>query len=287
MTSDSSHQKKMNNVFKSAEGHDEFIDDWGAGTTTIQDRYNAMISNNRYTDKTAVKLKKELFQKVIFEKARVLDCGCGTGYYSSFIKQKLDIDFDLVGIDISRTALQKAANRSLSKTYLGMSDAELLPFKDESFDVVLSLAMIEHVISPENILNECFRVLKRGGKLVFFIHKPFIDPLIIPSLVMKPLRMIFKLLRMIFNAKKRQTNEGISFPVRIVRDRSFSFINDKIRTGEMELIERKSFIYSFEWTFYKKFFGFLIPALISFGSEINKFKFEYYKNFEYYIFKKL
>ena len=94
-------------------------------------------------------------------------------------------------------------------------------------------------------------------------------------------------LRMAFSAKKQQKNEEpISFPVRTVRDRSFSFINDKIRTGEMELIERKSFIYSFEWTLYQKFFGFFIPMLISFGSKINKFKFEYYKNFEYYVFRR-
>lgn len=279
MTFDSAHQKKMNNVFNSGEAHDEYIDSWTAGTST-KDKYEAMISNSRYLDKTAVKLKNELFQKEIFENSRVLDCGCGTGYYLNFIKRNLTVNFDLVGIDISRTALQKAANWSLNKTHLGMCDAELLPFKDESFDVVLSLATIEHVISPENYLEECFRVLKREGKLVFFIHKPFIDPLIIPSLIMLPLRMAF-------NAKKKQTNEDISFPVKMVRDRSFSFINDKIRTGEMELIERKSFIYSFEWGFYKKFFGVFIPALISFGSRINKFKFEYYKNFEYYVFKKV
>lgn len=77
--------------------------------------------------------------------------------------------------------------------------------------------------------------------------------------MMLPLRMAFKLLRMIFNAEKRQTNKGLSFPVKMVRDRSFSFINDKIKTGEMELIERESVIYSFEWVFYQKFFGFLIP----------------------------
>lgn len=173
MTFDSAHQKKMNNVFNSGEAHDEYIDSWTAGTSTIKDKYNAMISNSRYLDKTAVKLKKELFQKVIFENSRVLDCGCGTGYYLSFVKGILDIDFDLAGIDISRTALQKAANLSLNKTYLGMSDAELLPFKDESFDVVLSLAIIEHVLSPENVLKECFRVLKRGGKLVFFYSQTF------------------------------------------------------------------------------------------------------------------
>lgn len=281
MTSDSSHQKKMNGVFKSAEGQDEYLDNWAAGISTNKGKYDVMISNGRYIDKTAVKLKKELFQKVIFENSRVLDCGCGTGYYLNFIKQNLDIDFDLVGVDISKIALQKAVNQSLSKTYLGMSDAELLPFKDESFDVVLSIGMIELVISPENVLKECFRVLKREGKLVFFIHKPFIDPLVIPSIMMI-------LLRMASNAKKsKPMKKGVLFPVKMVRNRSFSFINDKIRTGEMELIERKSFIYSFEWTFYKKFLGFLIPALISFGSKINKFKFEYYKNFEYYVFRKI
>jgi len=38
-----------------------------------------------------------------------------------------------------------------------------LPFKDEGFDLVLLLDVVEHMTNPEMAISECFRVLKRGG----------------------------------------------------------------------------------------------------------------------------
>jgi SAM-dependent methyltransferase len=55
-----------------------------------------------------------------------------------------------------------------------VGNGENLPFFDESFDVVYSNALLEHVPEPELILKEMKRVLKRGGLIWGFI--PFLQP---------------------------------------------------------------------------------------------------------------
>ncbi|MES1221327.1 MAG: methyltransferase domain-containing protein, partial [Bacteroidota bacterium] len=46
-----------------------------------------------------------------------------------------------------------------------VADAQALPFDDESFDYVFSFECLEHVPSPQKMLDEIFRVLKKGGKI--------------------------------------------------------------------------------------------------------------------------
>lgn len=53
-------------------------------------------------------------------------------------------------------------------------DGDNLPFKDNSFDVVLSLAVLEHVKNPWIHANEMIRVLKPGG--IIYADVPFLQP---------------------------------------------------------------------------------------------------------------
>ena len=53
-------------------------------------------------------------------------------------------------------------------------DIHSLPFEDESIDAVLNIAVLEHVKSPQLVLNEIYRVLKPGGKVFSVI--PFMQP---------------------------------------------------------------------------------------------------------------
>jgi len=46
-----------------------------------------------------------------------------------------------------------------------IADAHYLPFKDECFDKVISVAVLEHSPNPLNFLKEQYRVLKKGGEL--------------------------------------------------------------------------------------------------------------------------
>jgi 2-polyprenyl-3-methyl-5-hydroxy-6-metoxy-1,4-benzoquinol methylase len=73
---------------------------------------------------------------------KVLDVGCGEAYLRSHIK-------DYVGIDI-------AGNPDI---YFDL-EQEVLPFGDNSFDVVICLDALEHIQSAHKILKEIFRVSK-------------------------------------------------------------------------------------------------------------------------------
>ena len=53
----------------------------------------------------------------------------------------------------------KSVNNSIA------GDATQLPLKDETFDVITSFDLIEHLINPDDFLAESFRVLKWGGGL--------------------------------------------------------------------------------------------------------------------------
>jgi len=56
--------------------------------------------------------------------------------------------------------------RDLTPTSILVADAHALPFKDESVDYVLSLAVLEHLRNPFNAGQEMFRVLRRGAMLL-------------------------------------------------------------------------------------------------------------------------
>ncbi|MBL6688582.1 MAG: methyltransferase domain-containing protein [Pseudomonadales bacterium] len=92
--------------------------------------------------------------------ACLLDVGCGEGYYLSAL-ERADVGIkadQLWGIDIAKAAVQMAAQRDTARS-LAVAAARVLPFFDNSFDVVLS------VFSPFD-LDEVERVLKPSGQFV-------------------------------------------------------------------------------------------------------------------------
>ena len=94
-------------------------------------------------------------------KAAVLDAGCGEGIYSLAVLraiEKAGKTGELLGVDISKTALQYAAKRSTDFTLCVASCAHL-PVADGSIDEVLN------IFSPF-VPEEFARVLKRGGHLL-------------------------------------------------------------------------------------------------------------------------
>ncbi len=84
----------------------------------------------------------------------ILDVGCGEGKI-----WQLFPGLDITGLDISEENLKKAGK--YLKPVKG--PAEKLPFKDQSFDLVIASEILEHLIAPEKVLQEIDRVLKPGG----------------------------------------------------------------------------------------------------------------------------
>ena len=100
--------------------------------------------------------------------ARVLDAGCGPGFFSvmlaraGFSVTALDASAEMLG----RTRSRAAAHSVAVETVRG--DAEALPFDDASFDCVCSRNLLWNLLHPETALREWLRVLKPGGVLLVF-----------------------------------------------------------------------------------------------------------------------
>lgn len=76
------------------------------------------------------------------------------------------VEPDEVIFNISRQVLSQY---NINQEVIKNSPGEKLPFDDESFDIVYSSNVLEHVNSPEQVFSEAFRVLKKGGFLQFVI----------------------------------------------------------------------------------------------------------------------
>jgi len=95
-------------------------------------------------------------------KGLVLDVGCGLGYGSGMLCR---IHSSVVAFDISDTALLYA-KRNYPGPFYVRADAQTFPFKNESFNGVVALEIIEHVDNGIYLLREIYRVLKKRGVLI-------------------------------------------------------------------------------------------------------------------------
>ena len=98
---------------------------------------------------------------------KVLDLGCGTGRNALFLSKD---GFMVVGVDISKTALQvayqKIKNGGLHNIILMQGDIADLPFPPQHFDAIISINVIHHakINDIQKIVNEIYRVLRDDGK---------------------------------------------------------------------------------------------------------------------------
>jgi SAM-dependent methyltransferase len=93
---------------------------------------------------------------------RVLDIACGEGYGAAALIQAGAAQ--VIGVDVSEMACAHARNKYGLDARLGNTDN--IPLPGGSVDVVVSFETIEHVLEPGRFLDECFRVLAPGGRLV-------------------------------------------------------------------------------------------------------------------------
>jgi len=102
------------------------------------------------------------------DKDRVLCVGLGTGNEVLRILE-MNRNVNIVGIDYSHTALQKAYRKALAlskEIELLLMDTRFLQFPDKSFDKVLCIHLMDFVGEDEKVTGEIIRVLKKGGKFV-------------------------------------------------------------------------------------------------------------------------
>lgn len=96
---------------------------------------------------------------------KVLDSGCGSMPYREMILENEKVE-SYLGLDIDTGLSYEGVKPD------ALWDGMKMPFENESFDVVISTEVLEHVPNPDAYLAEVRRVLKPGG--VFFFTVPFL-----------------------------------------------------------------------------------------------------------------
>jgi ubiquinone/menaquinone biosynthesis C-methylase UbiE len=99
---------------------------------------------------------------------RVLDVGCGPGFYVAELLERVGPAGAVVGVDISPDMLGLAEKRSEGhdNVELRQAPATSLPVEDSSFDAALSVQVLEFVEDVDKALAEMYRALRPGGRLV-------------------------------------------------------------------------------------------------------------------------
>jgi len=99
---------------------------------------------------------------------RVIDVGCGPGFYAAELLEQVGAQGVVVGIDTSAPMLAAAARRCEGRghTEFHEAPATALPVASASFDRALSVQVLEYVADVPAALAEIHRVLRPGGRAV-------------------------------------------------------------------------------------------------------------------------
>ena len=105
-------------------------------------------------------------EKNIPEKSKFLDVGCSAGYSLMRAFQDLNCEVEGIDADPGSHGVGRFIKDMVKTVIIKQGFAENLPFENESFDVVYSSHVLEHVNDEAKALDEMKRVLKKNGVLI-------------------------------------------------------------------------------------------------------------------------
>lgn len=128
---------------------------------TVRSRYDGLGGSDydmRYTEEQIEKYELILDELPLVD--LVLDNGCGTGLLFPFIEATL------VGLDLSSELLRAAMKRAGDSQYLVQGDSEYLPFRNDVFNAVVSVTVIQNLSNPEKMPIESARVARLDSTVI-------------------------------------------------------------------------------------------------------------------------
>jgi len=97
---------------------------------------------------------------------RILDLGSGNG---ALCRKLADLGYDIVGVDVDKKGIEIARQTYPEIPFYNFNvgdDPGLLLAKEQSFDVVVSTEVIEHLYSPHDLIRYARAVLNKDGYLI-------------------------------------------------------------------------------------------------------------------------
>jgi 2-polyprenyl-3-methyl-5-hydroxy-6-metoxy-1,4-benzoquinol methylase len=126
---------------------------WREGLDKGKDQYGNLQTNLQFLKETGL----------LQSKRKILEVGCGVG---TIVFELTRQGHEVCGIDISQEAIAHGLEK-YGDVDLRVGAAEKLPFVNETFDVVLSFDLLEHIAEVDQHLSETHRVIRNGGYYLF------------------------------------------------------------------------------------------------------------------------
>lgn len=108
----------------------------------------------------------EIFERYARLEGRVLDFGCGDGFFARILVRSAPSPrtVEIIGFEANPDKAEEARRTGIYAEVV-LSEGRLLPFQDAHFDAIIANCVLEHVIDLEVTLQEIRRVLAPGKKL--------------------------------------------------------------------------------------------------------------------------
>ena len=177
---------------------------------------------------------KETLKFFYNKKVKILEIGCGEGYFLNLAKKK---GFDVFGIDFNKKAIKVAKEKfGVEKVYPYTLEEFMEKFPNEKFDIVCFFHLLEHLEDPLNFMKNIKKILKEDGYIVFSLPNP-------------------KRFSLYFNLR-----EGWDFPPHHLTRWNEKSLNKLLNITGFELIKKED-----EPLKIKEILGIIIMVKISFG----------------------
>jgi methionine biosynthesis protein MetW len=117
--------------------------------------------------KNFVQEKFNYASKFIPENSKVLDIGCNDGEFRNFLKNPV-----YFGVDVDKSLISGLLKKGIKAKQTDLNKEDL-PYKNEKFDFVLMLDVLEHVANPKKLLLEAKNRLNKEGKIIISLPNDY------------------------------------------------------------------------------------------------------------------